>query len=160
MINMIACVQEDGGIGYRNQLIWRLPTDLRLFKQITSHAYVVMGRRTYQSLPAPLAHRTNIVLTHHQPLTSLGGVEYVSDPDSVRAIGKTQEVFIIGGATLYRTFLSDTTWLYLTRVEETRPADTFFPPINPQDWCLIATRSIRDHSCPPATLEIYKRKVI
>lgn len=153
MISMIACVQNDGGIGYKGDLLWHLKEDMETFKRITMGETVVMGRKTWESLPHSLPGRRSVVLTN----SDLEDVACVRSFDDIRNLARAENIFIIGGASLYREFLSETTWLYLTEVYSTKPADTFFPKLDPEGWLEIAHCSFcRFKGEPPARLHILK----
>ena len=129
MISMIAAVAQNRAIGYKNKLIYWLPNDLKRFKQLTTGHTILMGRRTFESLPkGALPNRRNCVLTRGKK--QLPGCECFASWDEFRATCRPdEEVFIIGGATLYRDLLPVTDRLCLTEVHDTPiDADTFFPP--------------------------------
>lgn len=153
MISMIACIQNDGGIGYRGELLWHLKEDMEIFKQVTMGETVVMGRKTWEGIPNGLPGRRPVVLTS----TDLEGVACVRSVEDIRRMARAQNIFIVGGASLYREFLPDTTWLYLTEVYDTKPADTFFPELDSEDWLEIAHSSLcRFEGEPPARFRILK----
>lgn len=156
MINIIVCAQEDGGIGYQGDLIWKIPKDQAKFKELTMGCPVVMGRKTWESLPAPLEGRENIVLSRkpHTDCTNCRSVEQVLS----LAEGSSEPVWIIGGAKVYEQFLPYADQLFLTHVFDTRPADTFFPELNWEEWELAGTETL----ClePLARLEIWRRKEV
>ncbi|MFW5699283.1 MAG: dihydrofolate reductase [Bacteroidota bacterium] len=129
IISIVVALAENNAIGKDNDLLWHLPNDLKRFKSITSGHPVVMGRKTYLSLPGgPLKNRENIILTTNKTLnyegcTMANTVEQVLDITKGHA-----EVFILGGAKVYKEFLPHTDKLYLTRVHAIfEEADTFFP---------------------------------
>jgi dihydrofolate reductase len=142
VISLIAAVARNRVIGAGNRLPWRLPADLRRFRALTMGHPVVMGRKTYESIGRPLPGRTNIVLTRQAGYQAPGCV-VVSDLDeALRAAGDATaggetggEVFIIGGADLYRQTLARAGRLYLTEVAADVPdGDAFFPEIDPALW--------------------------
>ncbi len=125
---MIACVSADRGIGQDNQLLWRLKPDMQFFRQTTQGHTVIMGRKTFESLGRPLPQRKNIVLSH-QKIDSEGVTVLNSDRELRDYINQHPEetIFIIGGAKLYEMFCNDVHEIYLTEVQASKPADTFFP---------------------------------
>ncbi len=130
-LSMIACVGRNLELGKNNDLIWHLPNDLKYFRKTTSGKTVIMGRRTFDSLPGILPKRRNIVL--QMPNESMiEGVEIFHDIESIlRAIENDDEAFIIGGASIYRQFLEYASRLYLTEVKRScRDAEVFFPAFN------------------------------
>ena len=137
ILSIVVAIAENSAIGKDNQLLWHLPADLKHFKQITSGHTIIMGRKTYDSIGKPLPNRRNIVITRNEDL-KIEGVEVVNALDQALAICKDenaqQEVFIIGGAEIYKYALEKTDRIYLTRVHENYEADTFFPEIAQDQW--------------------------
>ena len=132
-ISIIAAIAENNAIGKNNQLLWHLPTDLKYFKNKTSGHTVIMGRKTFDSVGKPLPNRRNIVITR-QALT-IPGSEVVKSLEDALALCKDEnEVFIVGGAEIYRQAMDVTDILYLTIVHKTFDADAYFPEIEPEKW--------------------------
>ena len=127
-ISMIACVGKNLELGKNNDLIWHLPNDLKYFRKVTSGKTVIMGRRTFDSLPGILPKRRNIVLQMSDE-NEINGVEIFNDIESIlEAVKNEDEAFIIGGASIYRQFLEYANKLYLTEVNKTcQDADVYFP---------------------------------
>lgn len=128
MISMIAAVAKNRAIGYKNKLIYWLPNDLKRFKALTTGHTIVMGRRTFESLPkGALPLRRNCVLTRSRKL--FPGCECFATWDDFMASCKPdEEIFIIGGASLYKSLLDKADRLCLTEIDDTPlNADTFFP---------------------------------
>lgn len=128
-ISMIACVGENLELGKNNDLLWHLPGDLKYFKNVTSGKTVVMGKRTFDSLPKILPNRKNIVLMLPEEGT-IDGVIVVNSIDEVLKMNEkdNEEYFIIGGASIYRQFLKYAKKLYLTEVKkEDKEAEVYFP---------------------------------
>ena len=138
-IALIAALDEQNAIGREGDLLCHLPNDLKHFKQITSGHIVMMGRKTYESLPkGPLPNRTNIVITSGDPANYPGCIVSQSVEEAFTHCKEGEKVFIIGGGMLYRTTLSLADQLYVTRIHHTfSDADTFFPEINTTEWELI-----------------------
>jgi dihydrofolate reductase len=136
IISIIVVIGKNNEIGKGNRLLCHLPADLKHFKEITTGHPVIMGRKTFESLPkGPLPNRKNIVISRNPDLTIEGAEVYSSlDYAFVRLIDEN-EVFIIGGAQIYRQILPDADKLYLTRIHAGFPeADVFFPEINYHKW--------------------------
>ena len=134
MFSIIACIGKNRELGKKGQLIFHLKSDMAFFKNTTSGHKVVMGRKTWQSLPEKLANRENIVISHQN---FKGPDQIISNVDQF--INENQdtleEIFIIGGSQIYQKFLPFSKKLYLTEVDsEENAADTFFPPINQKDY--------------------------
>ena len=133
MISIIAAVARNRAIGYENKLIYWLPNDLKRFKALTTGHTIIMGRNTFLSLPkGALPNRRNIVLTRSQK--AFPGCEvFASLEDALAHCNKDEDVYIIGGASVYRQALPLADRLCLTEINDTpEKADTFFPPYD--DW--------------------------
>jgi dihydrofolate reductase len=133
-ITIVVAIAANNAIGKNNQLLWHLPADLKHFKTITSGHTVIMGRKTFDSVGKPLPNRRNIVVTRQTDL-ELDGVEVVNSLDKAMELCQNEaQVFIIGGAEIYRQALPLTTKIELTRVHQEFDADTFFPEIDLTTW--------------------------
>lgn len=150
MISIIACISKaNRAIGYQNRLLYHLPSDMVRFRELTTGHTIVMGRKTFESLPnGALPHRRNIVVS--KSLKEIDGAEvYPSLEEALRAaqgdtlpapkentgIASPEEIFIIGGESIYRQALPAARKLYLTLVDKKpEQADTFFPAINNSAW--------------------------
>jgi len=134
-INIIAAVARNRAIGIDNKLIYWLPNDMKRFRLLTTGHTIIMGRRTYESLPnGALPNRRNIVLS--RSTTELPGCDcYRSLEEALQHCDPDEEVYVIGGASVYRHALPIADRLCLTEVDDTPlQADTFFPPYD--DWTL------------------------
>lgn len=135
--SIIVAAGENNEIGKDNDLLWRLPNDLKFFKEKTLGHHVIMGKKTFLSIPnhKPLPKRTNIVVTSDESLSFDGCIMANSIEDAIRKAMDDDERFILGGATIYKQFLPLVDKVYLTRVHATfDDADTFFPHINFEEW--------------------------
>ncbi|HTM98802.1 MAG TPA: dihydrofolate reductase [Pedobacter sp.] len=133
-ISIVVAISENNAIGKDNQLLWHLPADLKHFKEITTGHTIIMGRKTYDSIGKPLPNRRSIVITKNASLV-IPGVEVVTSVANAFELCKQEEeVFVIGGAEIYRQSLAYATHIYLTRVHQEYGADTFFPEIDPSEW--------------------------
>ena len=134
-ISIIVAIAENGAIGFENKLLYWLPNDLKRFKALTTGHTIVMGRRTFESLPkGALPNRRNIVLTR-QDIGFAGAERFSSLPAALEACRDDEEVFIIGGASVYREALPLADKLYITHISDTpAEADAFFPAIDPTVW--------------------------
>jgi len=128
-ISLIAAVAKDRGIGYKNKLLVHLPPDLKHFKKITTGHAVIMGQTTYESMGGALPNRTNIILTNDENFKAPGCVILYSLDDALAYIAKSDEdeIFFIGGASVYRQSIKYADKLYLTVIDKEFEADTFFP---------------------------------
>lgn len=143
-LSLIVAVAQNGAIGKDNDLLWHISDDLKHFKTLTTGHPVIMGRRTFASLPfKPLPKRRNIVLTHDATF-SHEGVEVVHTLEEVlAAVRDEEEAFVIGGAAVYRLLLPYVSRLYVTWVYRDFEADTFFPDIDPKEFRQTAASSLQ-----------------
>ncbi len=155
-ITMIVAVAENGAIGKDNNLLWHISGDLKRFKAITTGHSIIMGRKTYLSFPKrPLPDRKNIILTTRD--NTYEGAFTAKNIEQALALCDSDEVFIIGGESIYRQFLPMTTKIYLTRVHRSYEADTFFPTLNMDEWETIETEEHLDGE-PPFTYITLRKK--
>lgn len=136
-VTLIAAAAENNALGKDNQMIWRLPDDFKRFKQLTTGHYIVMGRKTLESMNGPLPNRTNVVITRQENYTYEGCTIVNSLDEALAACPQNEEVFIIGGGEIYKQSLSIADKIELTRVLGISPdADAFFPEIDKTQWTL------------------------
>jgi len=133
-VSLIAAMAENRVIGVNNTLPWQLPADLRHFRRITTGHHVIMGRRNYESIGKPLPDRTNIVVTRDPSYRAPGCLVRHSIEDALASAQNDPEVFVIGGAEIYRQALEHADRLYLTLVHAHIPGDTYFPPFDQDHW--------------------------
>src|SRR5476651_6316 len=132
-VTIVVAISENHVIGKDNKLLWYLPNDLKHFKDITTGHTVIMGRKTYNSVGKPLPKRRNIVITR-KPI-EIEGCEVVNSLEAAIALCKDEaEVFIVGGAEIYRQAMPVCNRIYLTIVHHSFDADTFFPEIDYKEW--------------------------
>jgi dihydrofolate reductase len=148
VLTLIAAVARNGVIGIANRLPWQLPADLKHFKELTTGHAVIMGRKTWESLPAkfrPLPGRRNIVVTRNGEYAAEGATVSASLPGAL-ALANGDEAFVIGGAELYKAALPLADRLQLTEIDATYDGDTWFPAIDTARWREIARETHRDDS--------------
>lgn len=133
---LIAALAANRAIGYNNRLIYWLPEDMKRFKALTTGHTIVMGRRTFESLPkGALPNRRNIVLTRQKGLTYANAECIGSLTEALNQCQPDEQVFIIGGESIYREALPLADYLYITLVDDIpKQADAFFPFIDPTLW--------------------------
>jgi dihydrofolate reductase len=161
MISIIAAVSDDGGIGKNNELLWHIPEDLKRFKKLTIGKSVIMGKKTWESLPRkPLPGRKNIVLTDIPYELINCAITAYSMKDAVRKSDKNEEVFVIGGGSIYRQFMPFADRLYITHVHKEAPADIFFPEIDQRKWKVVEKKECisEDDYKIPYSYVIYERR--
>lgn len=142
-ISIIAAVAENKVIGNNNSLIWRLPADLRYFKEKTTGHHIIMGRNTFDSLGGkPLPNRTTVIITrntnYHAPE---GCLVAHSLNEAIAQCSNDDEIFICGGSQIYALAFDCATDMYITRVHQTFDGDAFFPDFNIAQWQLIETEN-------------------
>jgi dihydrofolate reductase len=137
IISLIVAAATNNAIGNNNQLLWKLPNDLKFFKNTTWANAIVMGRKTFESLGnKPLPGRLNIVITR-QNNWQAPGVSIVHSLDDAIFLAKShqyKELFVAGGGEIYKEALSRADKIYLTRVHTSIDGDTFFPEIDLNKW--------------------------
>lgn len=139
MISLIVAVGDDNVIGKDNALIWHLPADMKFFKEKTTGHCIITGRKNYESIPEkfrPLPNRTNIVITRQKDYHAPGAIIVHSLEDAIEKAEKTgdDEIFIIGGAEIFRQCLRYADRIYLTVIHHSFEGDVFFPEINASEW--------------------------
>ena len=140
MLSIIVAVAENNVIGKDNQLLWRLPNDLKNFREITMGSTIIMGRKTFQSLPKVLPGRKHIVLTRDKSFkVSDEMVEvFYSLDEMLLSLDSQTEYFVIGGGEIYNILMPYCEKLYLTKVREAFQGDTYFPKIDNSKWKKIS----------------------
>lgn len=136
MITIIVAIANNYAIGNKGELIYHIPADLKRFKALTSGHTVIMGRKTFESLPkGALPNRRNIVLTRNGELKFAGAETFTSIDEAIAHCSEDEQIFIIGGAEIYRQALPIADRLELTRIYATpSEADTYFPLIDYGEW--------------------------
>jgi dihydrofolate reductase len=135
MISIIVAIAENYAIGKNNELLWHIPEDMKRFRQITRGHKIIMGKRTYESLPnRPLKDRTSIVISDVPGERYEGCLMAYSIEEALRLCGPDEECFVIGGGMVYRQFMPMADKLYITWVHKEFDADTFYPEIDPETW--------------------------
>ena len=138
MVSIIVAIAQNGTIGDKNSLLWHIKEDMRFFRTTTSGHAVVMGRKTFESLGSrPLPKRTNIVITRADRAFE-GALTAHSLEEAIRLAEGDDEIFIIGGAQIYREALRIADRMYITRVMHDYEGDTSFPDIDLSEWKLVA----------------------
>lgn len=138
-ISMIAAVAENNVIGKDNDLIWRLPDDMKFFMKKTTGHHVIMGRKNFESLPpkySPLPNRTNIVMTRQKDFNIEGAhvVNSIEDALKIAREDGEDEAFIIGGGDIYKLGLERADMMYITEIKESFEGDAFFPEYDQEKW--------------------------
>ena len=160
-LSIIVAIADNNAIGKDNQLLWHLSEDLKRFKQLTTHHTIVMGKKTFESLPIrPLPNRRSVVITDIVDEKIDGCVMAYSIEEAIQLCEEDKENFIIGGGSIYRQFMPIADKLYLTKVHKDFEADTFYPDIDFSDWEIIEKQeNLQDEKSGLLySYFIYKRK--
>ena len=162
MLNIIACIsKKHRAIGYQNRLLYAIPSDMTRFRMLTTGHSIIMGRKTYESLPnGALPNRRNIVISKtREQITGCEVFASLEEALEARKEAAEDECFIIGGASIYEQALPFTDQLYLTIVEkEPDHADTFFPEINPAEWEVTEKEMRNENGLPFTFLTLYRKQ--
>lgn len=130
----IVAVNRNWGIGYKNKLLYRIPEDMKFFRSMTTDKVIVVGRKTLMTFPGakPLKNRTNIVLTRDNDFEAEGAVVCRSIQELMTELKKynTDDVFVVGGAEIYGLLLPYCSTVYITKIDDDRPADKFFADLD------------------------------
>ena len=139
-VSIIVAVAQNGAIGLNNELLYRLPNDLKRFKALTTGHTIIMGRKTFESLPkGALPNRRNIVLSRQEGLHYENAECYCSLDEALMQCDYTEDLYIIGGGELYRQTIGLAKRVHLTLVEDTPVhADAFFPALDPAEWTEVS----------------------
>jgi len=165
IISLIAALTENHVIGKDNDLPWHLPDDMKFFMETTKGHHVIMGRKNYESLPPkfrPLPNRTNIVVTRQKDFKATGCTVTHSLDEAVELAKKSNdpEIFIIGGADIFKQSMHLADRLYLTEIKTTLEGDTYFPPVDKTAWKEVTRKHhpVDDRHAYPFDFVTYERK--
>lgn len=138
ILTLIAAAAENNALGKDNKMLWHLPDDFKRFKQLTSGHHIVMGRKTFESLPGMLPNRTHIIITRQEDYKAEGCIVVNSLDGALAVSPQDGEVFIIGGGEIYKQAINKADKIELTRVYGIAPeADAYFPDIDAAEWMMI-----------------------
>lgn len=128
-ISIIAAIGKNRELGKNNKLLWNIPDDLKRFRKLTTGHAIIMGRKTYESIGKPLPNRQNIIITRDKNFTAPGCTVTASLEEALNTArqNEKEEIFIIGGGQIYAQAIDLTNKLYLTYIDATFEADTYFP---------------------------------
>ena len=162
MVSLLVAADENNVIGKDNQLPWHLPNDLKYFKNQTWGMPILMGRKTFESIGKPLQGRKSIVITRNGDWTH-EEVEVVHSIDEAvkKAIGfGVKEIFVIGGAEIFKTSFENANRIYLTRIHHRFEGDVHFPEVTTEDWNLVKSRFCEadETNAYSHTFQVWERK--
>lgn len=162
-MNLIVAVDKNWAIGYKNKLLVRIPADQRFFRNETLHKAVIMGRKTLESLPGgkPLKDRLNVVITSDPDYKADDAVIVNSIEEALRAVKnyKTEDVYVIGGESIYRQMLPFCDVAHVTKIDYSYKADTYFPNLDEMDdWVITGESDEQTYHDLIYTFYRYERK--
>lgn len=139
-IKLIVAKADNNAIGKGNDLIWKLPADLKFFKKTTLGHTLIMGRKTFESIGFPLPGRTTIIVTRDENYTQEGCKTATSIEEAINLVENDETPFIAGGATIYNQALQKglIDEMIITEVHENFDADAFFPEVDMSQWCEVS----------------------
>ena len=162
MISIIVAIADNGAIGANNDLLWRLPNDMKRFKTLTTGHTIIMGRKTFESLPkGALPDRINVVITRNTEAFFENCEVFRDLYSAIEQHKDEEEIFIIGGASIYNLAMPIADKLYITHVHNSfENADTFFPEINKNEWIMTECEDFPkdEKHMYPYTFETYIKK--
>jgi len=142
-ISIIVAVAKNNVIGKDNQLIWHLPVDLRRFKCLTMNHFILMGRKTYQSIGKALPGRTSVIITKQKNFVAENCWIVHSIENAIKLAKDDSEIFIIGGDSIYRQSIEYVNKIYLTKVDADFDGDVYFPEIDFSKWSLVESQTFQ-----------------
>mgnify|MGYP001615647395 FL=1 len=134
IISLIAAIARNRVIGKDNALPWKLPADMRRFKQLTIGKPIIMGRKTFESIGRPLPDRMNVIITRNKDFHAEGCTVVHSLDEVITSVGEAQEVMVIGGSSVFQQFLPYAKRMYLTIIDEDIEGDVLFPEFDINEW--------------------------
>jgi dihydrofolate reductase len=138
-VSLVVAVAKNGVIGANNGIPWRVPGEQKLFKDITMGHHIVMGRKTFESIGRLLPGRTTVVVTRQPDFVAPGAIVARSLQDALNAAARDPEVFVIGGAELFREALPLATRIHLSHIDAAPEGDTFMPAIDRDEWHAVSS---------------------
>lgn len=160
LISLIVAMAQNGVIGRDNALPWRLPEDLKRFKEFTLGKPILMGRKTFEAIGRPLPGRANLVLTRDRDWRAEGVIPVHSVEEALLQTRTCDELVAIGGAEIYRLLLPLARRIYLTHVHADIPGDTYFPAFDPAQWDDVEYRTLpadERHAYPLTFVTLQRR---
>jgi dihydrofolate reductase len=159
-LSIIVAFDQNRLIGHSNQLPWHLPADLKHFKNITMGHFMIMGRKTFDSIGKPLPGRTSVIITRQKDYIQEGCVVVNSMNDALKACEGQSEAFIIGGAQIFECAMPLASKLYITQIHHHFEGDTWFPEISSNEWELTSEEHHQadEKNAWPYSFQEYRRK--
>ena len=148
-LSIIVAMAKNRSIGINNTLPWRIPADLQHFKKLTMGYYLIMGRKTFESIGRPLPGRTTIVVSRNRSLKIDGCTVAHSLPEAIVACAADPQVFVVGGADIYAQALGLADKLYITEIQQEVIGDAWFPEYKQSEWLEVSREIHRQESPEP-----------
>lgn len=160
MIILVAAASENNVLGKDNALLWRLPLDFKHFKNITSGQHIIMGRKTFESLPTQLTNRTHIVITRQMDYNCEGCILVHDLKTAIDKVPVDQHAYVVGGGDIFDMAINLADKIELTRVHTTIEGDAFFPEIDAKKWNLVweERHEVDEKHNFPFTFQTFVRK--
>ena len=143
-ISLIVAMANNRAIGLNGQMPWHLSADLQRFKQITMGSPIMMGRKTFDAIGRPLPGRENLIISRNGDYEQSACRVFTSIEDGLDYASSCDELFVIGGATLYEALLPTADYLYLTLINRSFEGDTYFPEIDYKGWRELSREDVED----------------
>jgi dihydrofolate reductase len=163
IVSLLVAASENNVIGKDNQLPWHLPNDLKYFKNLTWGMPILMGRKTFDSIGKPLPGRKSIVITRNKDWQEEGVAVVHSIEEAIQKAESfgVKEIFVIGGAEIFKTSLTTADRLYLTRIHHPFDGDVYFPKVSPDEWELTSSRFCEADEKNPFnhTYQVWEKKI-
>lgn len=157
-ISIISALARNRTIGINNTLPWRLPEDLKHFKTLTLGHHILMGRKTFESLPGILPGRLHVVITRNSDFQADNCIVVHSIEDAIAIASGDEEIFFIGGADLYQQALAFTDRMYLTEIQADYAGDAWFPEFDHATWAETRREKHQSENGLPFDLVVYDKK--
>jgi len=155
-ISLIVAMASNRAIGLNGQMPWHLSADLQRFKQITMGSPIMMGRKTFDAIGRPLPGRENLIISRNGDYEQSGCRVFTSIESGLDYASGCDELFVIGGATLYEALLPTADYLYLTLINRSFEGDTYFPEIDYKGWRELSREDIEDDASVNFTYSFLK----
>ena len=163
VLSLLVAASENNVIGKDNKLPWHLPNDLKYFKNLTWGMPILMGRKTFESIGKPLPGRKSIVITRNSDWQHEGADVVHSIEEAIMKAESfgVKEIFVIGGAEIFKTALQAANRIYLTRIHHNFVGDVYFPEVSTQEWNLTSNRFCEadEKNVYNHTYEVWNRKM-
>lgn len=161
MVIIIAAIGKNNELGKDNKLLWHLPSDLKFFKEKTLGKTIVMGKNTFESLPKVLPNRKSVVLSHIEMNVPNDVIVFYDINELINYVKNVNDdVYIIGGAQMYKQFLELSDMMYLTEIDAEYDADVFFPKFNKLEWESNCLKEVEENDVKFKHMQYVKKRTL